>query len=428
MAEFTFEDYRVDKHQYQEDGERLLMEKKHAFLFYEPGKGKTYPAIAALQQVAPNGRVLILSTADSITNMWNVEIVPQNILPKNTILMSFNAAIQDATKAMLLKVKWDVIIVDESHKVKSHNSQISKLVYQLTKNVRYAWGLTGTPRGNCDIDIFCQFHNLNVDEWGDVAYTRFVNTCCDVKKSYGAHGPYQQVTGINSRYRAGWERNVAMHSQRICYEDGDMPPLNIVPHELPFEKSNEYKRAEDGILIVNDDATTMAKLAAITKMHQAANGYLYWTNDQGKRETYRFGKSNYKLVWLREHLLEKEPVVIVYRHEADLQDLQDMYPYATEDIDAFKKGQSQVLLLQCSRCESFNLQNTGCKRMIFYTMDYSYIKFKQMLHRVWRQGQENETTIDILLYKGSIEEEIWKAVEGKKKLADLFMSVKTDLL
>lgn len=65
--------------------------------------------------------------------MWLAEIEPQNILPKNTVLMSLSAAIQDKTKAKLLSIKWDVIIVDECHKIKSHNAKSSKLVYMLSK-------------------------------------------------------------------------------------------------------------------------------------------------------------------------------------------------------------------------------------------------------------------------------------------------------
>ena len=62
--------------------------------------------------------------------------------------------------------------------------------------------------------------------------------------------------------------------------------------------------------------------------------------------------------------------------------------------------------------------------MIFFTMDYSFIKFKQMLHRVWRTGQEDKTLIQVLIFKNSIEEKIYKAVRNKKNMHDLFMSIK----
>ena len=136
-----YEEYLKNKRPYQESGHLLLLEQKHACLFYKPGKGKTYPTIDAIRDIdtSMNGKakVLILSTADAIKNMWNAEIVPQNILPKNTVLMSFNSAIVDKTKLDLMKIKWDIIVIDECHKIKSHNSKTSKLVYQLSKMMCY---------------------------------------------------------------------------------------------------------------------------------------------------------------------------------------------------------------------------------------------------------------------------------------------------
>ena len=106
----------------------------------------------------------------------------------------------------------------------------------------------------------------------------------------------------------------------------------------------------------------------------------------------------------------------------DLYDLQNAFSDTTEDINEFKAGKSKILLLQCSRCESFNLQM--CSNVIFYTLDYSYIKYVQMLHRVYRRGQENEISIKVLCFNNSIETKIWSTVSNKQKLADLFMSVK----
>ena len=45
--------------------------------------------------------------------------------------------------AQLLKYKWEYIIVDEAHKIKNEESQISKRLRQLDS--RYRLLLTGTP-------------------------------------------------------------------------------------------------------------------------------------------------------------------------------------------------------------------------------------------------------------------------------------------
>ena len=89
-----------------------------------------------------------------------------------------------------------------------------------------------------------------------------------------------QPTGISEKYRAGWERNVAMYSQRIDYEEADdMPDLNA-DVELPYVPTPEYLQAEVGVIAVSNYESTMTKLAAIQKLHQAVNGFLYLRDDE----------------------------------------------------------------------------------------------------------------------------------------------------
>ena len=424
-----YNEYLANRREYQEVGHLFLLEQKHCCLYYKPGKGKTYPTIDALRDVDKSkggkAKVLILSTADAIKNMWNAEIVPQNILPENTVLMSLSAAIQEKTKVKLTSIKWDVLIIDECHKIKSHNSKSSKLVYMLSKKTEYVWGLSGTPRGNNDVDIFCQFHNMCIGEWGKITYTHFVNQCCDIDRKF-FHG--QMITvpiGISDRYKEGWERNIALYTQRIGYtEEDDMPELNVDVIKLPYTPTKEYLQAEEGVISISEYETTMTKLAAIQKLHQAVNGFLYIYSDNDERSIYNIER-NKKLDWLKDNL-KNEPTVIVYRFEADLiaikEELDKDNRSYTEDVEKFKSGNCNVLLLQCSRCESFNLQM--CKNIIFYTLDYSYIKYNQMLHRVWRMGQDENVSIKILIFKDTVETKIWNTVRNKERLADLFMSIK----
>lgn len=429
----NYNEYLKNQRGYQEVGHLLLLERKHACLFYKPGKGKTYPCIDAIRDIdkAKGGkaRVLILSTADAIRNMWNVDIVPQNILPKDTVLMTFNSAIIEATKAKLMRVKWDVLVIDESHKIKSHNSKTSKLVYMLSKRTEYVFGLTGTPRGNSDLDIFCQFHNMCIGEWGAITYTQFVNQCCDLDTQFFRGQAIKIPIGINKRYQAGWEANIAKFTQRVDYDEEDeMPDLKVNLIELPYVATKEYLQAERGVIELSDYESTLNKLSAVQKLHQIVNGFVYIPDETDytctKRKIVDI-EHNKKLDWIEQNITN-EPTVIVYRFEADFNNIVSMLDTNnikyTDNVDDFKAGKARVLMLQCARCESFNLQM--CNRIIFYTLDYSYIKYNQMLHRVWRMGQENDVQIDVLIFKDTVESKIWNAVRNKEKFAELFMSIK----
>ena len=416
-----YTEYVNHRKQYQEIGTQLLLEKKHACLFMEPGKGKTYSAIDALLEVNKQKKfeanVLIISSADAIKKMWLEDIVPQNILPKNTYLFTDRTAIGDISKT-LLSIKWDVIIIDECHIIKSHNSKIHKLVYKLCKNVEYAWGMTGTPRGNSDIDIWCQLQALNIGDQGKMSYSAWTHTFCDFDVGYGPYGRYQIPNKIKTKYSSWWNDLLNEYCLFVDYdEDDDMPDLNIHTIDIPYKKTDAYNNAIQGIIEVGDFATTTEKMIAIRKAQQVCNGYIYLPD----KTIHRYEK-NSKLNLLDEYLIDY--TVIVYQYIADFEDLIEKFgDLATSDVSKFKTGRYKILLLQSGNCKSFNLQDI-CHRIIFYTMDYSFLKYKQMIHRCWRLGQKTSTDVFILIHKDTIEKQIWKAVKEKQKAHDLYMSIR----
>ena len=419
----NYQDYLKNKKPYQEAGHIFLLERKHACLYYKPGKGKTYPCIEAIsdinKQKGGRAKVLILSTPDAIKNMWKVDICPQGILPMNAELYTFNSAVVDTRKTYLTSIKWDIIVIDECHKIKAHNTKISKLVFLLTKKCEYVFGLSGTPRGNSDVDIFCQFHNMHISDWGEISYTYFTQNCCVCEEQYFNGHMILKPVAIADKYRDGWERNIAYYTQRVDYdEDDNMPQLIVNDFRVPYKITKEYTQAEQGVISIPDFETTLTKLTAINKLHQIANGYVY--TDGG---VYHIN-DNFKLEVLQELVKYKDCVTIVYKFIEDLSDIKLALgeENCTELIDVFKSGKKKYLLLQCSRCESFNLQM--CNNIIFYTMDYSYIYYNQMLHRLWRMGQQNDVTVTVLVNADTIEEKIWRVVKNKESLSELFFAIK----
>lgn len=416
-----YKDYINCRKQYQEVGAQLLLEKKHACLFFEPGKGKTYSCIDALTEVnrqkQGKASVLIISSADAIKKMWKVDIAPQNILPKDTYLITDRTAIGDMAEILLLK-KWDVIIVDECHIIKAHNSKIHKLVYKLCKNVEYAWGMTGTPRGNTDIDIWCQLQALHIGRQGKLSYSAWTRIYCDFETGYSAYGRYQIPVQIKMKYKEWWDNLLVEYCLFVNYdEDDDMPDLDIEQVNIPYIKTKEYRDALDGIIRVGDFATTTEKMIAIRKAQQVCNGYVYLPD----KTIHRYNV-NSKLNELDKYVTER--TLIVYQYIADYEDLIKKYgSSATTDVNKFKKGQYQILLLQSGNCKSFNLQE-WCHTIIFYTMDYSFLKYKQMIHRCWRLGQKVATKVFVFVHEGTIEKQIWSAVQSKQKAHDLYMSIK----
>lgn len=183
---------------------------------------------------------------------------------------------------------------------------------------------------------------MNVSKWGDISYTQFVDTCCDLDKQFIRGMMIKKPIGIADKYKAGWERNVAMYSQRVDYDENDnMPPCTIEVVSIPFTPSKEYLLAKQGVIDLPDYITTLNKLSVTMKLQQLANGFMYIPHpeDETKRLTCDIQHNN-KLDWLTNNLSMK-PTLLVYKFEVDYEQITNHLTKIgrtwTEDIELFKK-------------------------------------------------------------------------------------------
>ena len=428
------EKYRLPE---QELAEQLLLEKKHFVLGWEPGKAKSYPVIHCILEVQRLKKrpisVLIMSDATCIKEMWKAEIMPQGILPKDTYFVTDRTAIGNVKPALVAK-KWDVIVVDECQSLRSGvtraKSKYSKLVYALTKKVEYVFGMTGTLAGNNDIEPWCVLHNLNVAGMGQINPFQFKKYCCEQELQYGPFGNFLKPVRLNSKGREIMEK---AYEEGVMFwgydeDDKDMPPMSIRTRVFEIEPSIEYKNALEGILKLGEHESTTMKAIALQKAQQALNGFMYY--DDIDRKTYKIPNfKNPKLEYIID-VCKNEMTIIGYRFQEDFnvisKALTDNNIVWTDDIQTFRRGGTQALVLQCSQGKAANLQL--CQNIIYYTGDYSFISYKQFIHRTWRRGQKTPCKVTFLINnpgdRHHIEFNIWKSLVIKQNIHDTLMAIK----
>lgn len=435
------EKYRLPE---QQKDEELIMKNKHHCLCYEPGKGKSYPVIHCIVEINKklngNAKVLIMSDATCIKEMWKAEIVPQNILPKNTFMVTDRTAI-GAVKDALVATNWDIIVCDECQSLRSGvtraKSKYAKLVYQLTKRTEYVIGMTGTIAGNNDIEPFCVLHNLNIAHMGEINCHLFKAKYCEQELQYGPFGAFQKPVRLNEAGQRIMEAAYNNGCSFWDYDDADdMPDMNIEVKKFKVPETETYKNALEGILKCDEFESTVQKAIAMQKAQQALNGFVYY-GEGGERNTYRVAEfDNPKLQYVKE-TCAKENCIIAYRFQEDnyyickaLDELKIMH---TDNISEFKmkikQGLHIILVLQCSRGKAANLQE--CQHIIYYTGDFSFIAYKQFIHRCWRRGQEKSCTVTFLINetgdKYKVEEKIWYSLRNKQSIHDMLMSIKRSM-
>lgn len=411
----------------QELGVLHLLELKHAVLSFRPGKGKTLPAIYAAKEFCGNtGRCLIISKKLIIEKMWEVDIVPLNILPPKTTFMNTELMnVNDAVYNTLLQVKWDCVIVDECHLLKNPTSVQSKRIHKLCEKVPLVIGLTGTPRCNSDEDLYGIMRALHIGNFGKIRKTEFEREFgIRTLKQFGGHSFYK-FEGIKPELKEWWDTKIAKYFLMADYEEGEMPPLVINKKIIPFVKTEEYTKALRGVINLPEFATTFQKCVAVQKAQQAANGFMYLEDEKVyKVPNYKADKMN-NMVEIINKTPEKKRI-IVYRFTEDKNQLLATFGNkVTDDQALFKTGKCNILLMQAQQGVGVNLQTVD--EIHFYTMDVSFVNYEQMIHRAWRTGRTTEVNIYIWLYEGTVEEKIWASVCEKKAIGDLLFSIKKEL-
>lgn len=427
--------YRIPE---QALAEQLLLERKHFVLGFEPGKGKSYPVIHAIIEVQRLMQrpinVLIMSDAGTIKDMWKVEIMPQHVLPKETYFVTDRTAI-GAVKEAIVKKKWDIIVIDECQSLRSGvtraKSQYAKLVYSLTAKTEYVFGMTGTLSGNNNIEPWCILHNLNVAGMGKINTNDFKKHLCNLETQYGPFGNFLKPVSLNER---GSKLVDAAYEQGVMFwdytDDDEMPPLTIEDVHFPVEATFEYKNALAGILKLGEFENTIMKATALQKAQQALNGFIYY-DDAGKRHVYQVGNYvNPKLKYIVDSV-KKEPTIVGYRFQEDELSINYALDQAnithTSNIQDFKNSDKyQVLVLQCSRGKAVNLHKA--RLILYYTADFSFISYKQFIHRTWRRNQTEPCRVKFLINdpgdKYKVEHNIWLSLRKKQTIHDTLMAIK----
>ncbi|MBP7332427.1 MAG: DEAD/DEAH box helicase family protein, partial [Firmicutes bacterium] len=187
------------------------MASSGAALLMEMGTGKTITSIAvagALYQAGKIRRVLVVAPL-SILGVWDEEFAKFADFDYNLAILEGSAAKKIDTlrhmRGFPLQVSvinyesawrlekelaaWnpDLIIADEGHKIKTHNTAASKAMHRLGARARYRLLLTGTVITNKAIDVFSQYKFLNPAIFGQSFYV-FRNRYFDMV-GYGNHTP-----------------------------------------------------------------------------------------------------------------------------------------------------------------------------------------------------------------------------------------------
>lgn len=460
-------------HSFQKLGVRWLLEHAAAGLLLDPGSGKTAITLAALKVLKARGvfrRALLLAPLRPCHLVWPAELAKWEDFaglkaivlhgPRKDVALA--KALQDGTDLFILNydgLDWllgatkepglrrvrvnvdlrrfqaygfDTLIIDELSRLKHPGTQRFKALKQVLPYFKRRWGLTGSPAANGLMGLFGQCYALDQGRALGPYVTHF-------RAKYF----FQGYDGFSWELKPGAEaqiyacvRDLLLRTESVGVK---LPPLTTVdvPVTLPDAATRVYRDLERDLLVKLDERVVTAANAGVAtlKCQQVAAGGLYVQDMPSDRYlvhkkddavNLHFAKADAVKELVEE--LQGQSLLVAYGFRHDLNRLRTVLGEATPAIggetgaresqalvESWNRGELPVLLVHPQAAAlGLNLQ-AGGHHLCWHTLTWDYELYDQLVRRLWRQGQARPVTVHRVVARGTVDEDILRALQAKRQ-------------
>lgn len=335
-----------------------------------------------------------------------------------------------AFQDVLKKWKPDIIVCDESHRIKGVTTNQTKAITSIGQSVKYKLCLTGTPLTRDILDFFSQFKFLDSSIFGLNYYS--------YKTKYAVTGMFGEYLRPNKAYFDEFRVKVNKISYRVTKEQClQLPPFTdiVIPVEIGCRKMyNELEKEYITWLNENEFISVENALTKTLKLRQLTSGFYYNVDEQGNRNAVFVDDSKINACMdLLEDLISSGNKVIVFAEfQAEIEKIKELcdkegiisetYYGKTSDkkkelaVDRFQNGDCQVFIGQIESA-GISITLTSASHMIFVSTGYKYGVYDQARARIHRKGQVNKCTYYHLIATKTIDESIMRSLKNKETLA-----------
>lgn len=365
----------------------------------------------------------------------DVDIYIINYTGLQTILTNLinHKRVPDKYYATQFARRFDALIFDEIHLLKNIQSLNYKLASILANNIKYRYGLTGSPFGRDPMDLWSQFHVIDGGETLSKYITIFREAFFNQKENYWGGIDY------TFDYRKEVKLAEKLSNRSVFYaedEVNELPERVVITPRIvfPHENFNYYKDLLSRLIESVQDRSRAENLWI--RLRQLFSGFVHFKNDEGEEAEVTF-EENPKMDMLLELIdsIPKHKKIVIFNFFIKSGDLiaqelkknkikfERLYGKSKDKITPKKNfienPDIRVFLVNTESGSTAldGLQNV-CHYVICYELPVSPITYKQMIHRVHRTGQQHKTFIYQLVVANSIEEKIVGFLEEGKDLFD----------
>lgn len=328
---------------------------------------------------------------------------------KNTIALMSDALITWYESEYGDFSDFDMIIIDESSRFKSHTSKKFKSMARMINKKQRIYLLSGTPMPNGHADLWSQMYLLDGGERLENNYYRFLNKYAYYVNEYKFVFLKETKKFLNERVA-----DICMFADG---SDIEMPEKeeHIVMLKWDDEKDKIYTnfKREYVLELEQGDLSVFSITALLNKTLQLANGCVY----VDKELNYEIFDDT-KLKWVENFSKTMEQNALVfYLFKFDKVRLLKI-PGAREiktsqDVDDWNAGKIKLgIISPYSFQYGGNLQYGG-SNVIWFGLLWGLENFLQSNRRVWRYGQKHKVNIYYLLMENTNDFVVYRRLIAK---------------
>lgn len=440
-------------------GKKTTEGRGFGFLF-EMGCGKTLTAIATMGAAYEMGAIktVLIIAPTSVCSVWPKEFDEYAAFKYNVAVLlgdkqkrlaalrglaafpfkalqvaviNYESTWREGIFEALLDWRPDMVICDESQRIKEPTAKQSKAMHQIGDAAKYKLILSGTPIQNNAIDLYSQYRFLDPTVFG----TNF----------YAFRNRYAIMGGFDRRQIVGYkdldkliqkEHSIAY---RVTKEEAlDLPEQTFLTQYITLEGKdkqlyNKIKRDSFAELENGGQITAPTVLTKLLRLQQFTGGFIQ--ADEGTRPEFVFkGKINALEDILDDYVISAEKKLVIFcrfRPEIDLISeslrkkkirfasiygdikIEDRGPI----VDDFQNNPETKVFLAQIDTAGLGITLTAADTCVYYSENFNYAAYSQSLARIHRIGQKNRCTYIHLVVEHSIDETILKALAKKEDLA-----------
>ena len=425
------------------------------FLLFEMGCGKTLAALEVASRLHAAGevsRVLVICPG-AVVPVWAREAaqyldtpheVAELLGPKAkriAALRALSGRLQIA--AVNVESSWridelvgwaDLLIIDESQRIKGHSSKQSKGVARIARECRYRLGLTGTPVTNGPLDIWAQYRAVAPRIFAPSYYAHRARYAV-METGYSGAGTFKRVVGYQRLDELAERAHTVAY--RVTKADAlDLPETvdTVVPVHLSDRTQRAYTdlERESVAAFAGGECSVTNVLTRLLRLSQVTSGYV--PRDDGEVETLGTEKLDAACEVIADAIDGGGKAVAFCRFTREVEYLLERFGQSavglhgavpdTDRAEAVRRFQDdddvRVMVAQL-QVGGAGITLTAASTMVFVSLSYNAGDYEQAKARIHRIGQAEKCTYVHLVAEGTVDETVLDALRAKRSVAEMIV-------